>query len=384
MIKYEEIIKKRHNKIRLENIIMKIEHRVMFQKKLKEWKVRNYKELPKNKWDDFFRDVDVSLGVERSAQGGMSSLDVSNKIRHINVELTSKCSSNCKFCGRQLDCVKYAIDLPFETFKKLPIEMLSYIVFEGTLGDPAHYPYFMDAIDEVIKRKRKKLAIRIHTNGNIHDEEWWKTLGQKLKFHKSNIVMFGVDGLKDTHALHRKGTNFDRIVRNIKAFTSAGGNAGINMIVFKHNEHQIEDLKKLSEKLGCNRFQARLSKKYDKELKKPEKFKMKSRGEINEDQKKENFPIVCAMFHNYSLFLTVDGLLIPCFRWHSRRSFWKNESEKARNCYWSNIPYMNLNDYDFFEIMKNDFILYLRNNLENIRGCDGSCRFLYDQYFKRL
>ena len=58
------------------------------------------------------------------------------------------------------------------------------------------------------------------------------------KIAKAKVkVTFGIDGLQDTNHLYRISTNFDKIIKNAKAFIDAGGFAKWHMLVFEHNEH---------------------------------------------------------------------------------------------------------------------------------------------------
>ena len=55
-------------------------------------------------------------------------------------------------------------------------------------------------------------------------------------------------------SIYRVGASYDKIIENAKAFMEGGGNAVWAMIVFKHNQHQIEDARRESERLGFNDF----------------------------------------------------------------------------------------------------------------------------------
>ena len=43
---------------------------------------------------------------------------------------------------------------------------------------------------------------------------------------------------------------FNKVIENAKSYIDAGGRAQWNFIVFKHNEHQVEEAKELSKQLG--------------------------------------------------------------------------------------------------------------------------------------
>jgi len=69
------------------------------------------------------------------------------------------------------------------------------------------------------------------------------------------MVIFGIDGDSKTHSIHRRNTNYNTVIRNAKAFIDNGGIAQWDYIVFKHNEHQVQEAFELSKKLGFKIFQ---------------------------------------------------------------------------------------------------------------------------------
>lgn len=169
-------------------------------------------------------------------------------ITEIQCELTTHCNAKCPQCGRfdifgevLNDLSLQHIDL--DIIEKLPIEKmlnLETIVFNGNYGEPFMHP----GIDTILKKFRNK-KIRISTNGSIRSIKWWKELA---KFNTT--VTFGIDGLEDTHHLYRRNTDFNKILKNAKSYIDNGGDARWQYIVFKHNQHQMKEAKKLSENLG--------------------------------------------------------------------------------------------------------------------------------------
>ena len=61
-----------------------------------------------------------------------------------------------------------------------------------------------------------------------------------LDFAEISEVWFAIDGLEDTHSIYRQGTNWKKIIDNVMTFVDAGGKARWDMLVFQHNEHQVE------------------------------------------------------------------------------------------------------------------------------------------------
>jgi sulfatase maturation enzyme AslB (radical SAM superfamily) len=105
---------------------------------------------------------------------------------------------------------------------------------------------------EIVKwllSKNKNLEIRVSTNGSAQNEKFWKELG------KTGItVEFCIDGLQDTHAIYRQGTNFGKILDNASIFINSGGIAQCRMIEFDHNKDQGTHLKKIVLDRGFSNF----------------------------------------------------------------------------------------------------------------------------------
>ncbi len=180
-----------------------------------------------------------------------------NDIKSIHLEITNKCQASCPMCARNLqggvtspfvDESEVRLDKFVEWFDVDFIKQLDKLYMCGNLGDPiiAH-----DTLDifEYCRTHNSQINLSMNTNGSARDEEFWKSLA------RLNVtVRFGIDGLEDTHSLYRKGTAFHTIIKNAKAFIGAGGTAIWDMLVFKHNEHQVNECERLSKELGFDQF----------------------------------------------------------------------------------------------------------------------------------
>jgi len=134
--------------------------------------------------------------------------------------------------------------LDVNVIKKLPMEKmknLKTVKFCGNFGDPLMHP----DLNEVINFFQNQ-QIAISTNASLRSRQWWSDLGEK----ENVSVTFCIDGIGKTHELYRRNTSYDKIIENAKAFIDAGGTARWQFIVFRHNEHQINQAKKLSKELG--------------------------------------------------------------------------------------------------------------------------------------
>jgi MoaA/NifB/PqqE/SkfB family radical SAM enzyme len=143
-------------------------------------------------------------------------------------------------------------EITLEQFKKwFPetfLKQLTYINFCGNLGDPIIAKDTLE-IFQYLKYIHPGISLAMHTNGSARDIKWWEEIA------KLNIrVTFGIDGLSDTHHLYRVSTDWEKIISNARAFIDAGGNAEWHMLVFKHNEHQIEECRQLSKQYNFSKF----------------------------------------------------------------------------------------------------------------------------------
>jgi len=287
-------------------------------------------------------------------------------IEILQIELTTRCTARCPFCARvQLKYVDKT-DLSLDTIKKIPFENLKRVTLSGSLGEPTCHPKFLDMI-KYMREKNKELKIVIATNGFTHNEDWWYELGKS--FADPGYAVFGVDGLEDTHSIHRRGTRFKPIIRNIRAFNSSGGESLMQTIIFRHNEHQLQDLKKLSVEIGCTKMFYRVSKEYNDVLQRP-LMDIRTRSEIN----LEGGKITCFTVERKEIYLNVDGFLSPCFLLSSRRHHHKEEGPQFLKKFNESLNQVNLNNCSFKEIIKNDYFQYVLDNIGTLVTCNKACK----------
>jgi MoaA/NifB/PqqE/SkfB family radical SAM enzyme len=131
------------------------------------------------------------------------------------------------------------------------VAQLKRIYLCGNYGDPmmardtlAVFRYFREAQPDI--------RLEMMTNGSGRTPDWWESLA-RLEVG----VRFGIDGSDQTSAIYRRNTDFSLVLRNAEAFIGAGGKAHWDFIVFRHNEHQVEDARGLSEKMGFVSFRAK-------------------------------------------------------------------------------------------------------------------------------
>lgn len=174
-------------------------------------------------------------------------------IRDIHLEITSKCQARCPMCPRRISggpinpfikLDEITLSLFQQWFEPDFIKQLDSLFMCGNLGDPIISKDTLE-IYQYLREVNPNIRLAMHTNGSARDPEWWQRLAQlKVK------VTFGIDGLADTHHLYRISTDFNKIIENARAFITAGGVAKWHMLVFAHNEHQIEQCRTMSKDMG--------------------------------------------------------------------------------------------------------------------------------------
>jgi MoaA/NifB/PqqE/SkfB family radical SAM enzyme len=173
-------------------------------------------------------------------------------IKHVELELSSYCNANCPLCPRNLFGYTYNTGytvkhLTLAEVKQILrpefISQLDSVLFEGNYGDSLMNPELLDIVDYINK------PIEICTNASMQPKTFWEKLAKT-----KTTVYFALDGLEDTHAIYRQGTDYNKVINNAQTFINAGGAAVWNMIRFDHNKHQINDCEKLSKKLGFKDF----------------------------------------------------------------------------------------------------------------------------------
>ena len=184
------------------------------------------------------------------------------KTRHIlQFDLTSHCNAKCGNCVRNVKGGDNLPGLPLHHFdvslwkriakvdtKSMHITELR---FNGNWGDVLMHPHIIEMIDYWLQY-HPETRFHISTNGSMRTEKFFVEIANVLNKSNRHVIDFAVDGLEDTHSIYRRNTNFNKLIKNIKAFTQANGNARMVTTVFQHNVHQLEEIKQLAKDIGCS------------------------------------------------------------------------------------------------------------------------------------
>jgi len=131
------------------------------------------------------------------------------------------------------------------------VKQLSQVWLCGNYGDPILAKDTLGVL-RYLRETNEKIRLGMNTNGSARKSEWWREAASLL-----DCCHFGIDGLSDTNELYRRRTHWAVIMENAQAFINAGGSAHWEYIVFRHNEHQIEQACLLAKQMGFKKFRIR-------------------------------------------------------------------------------------------------------------------------------
>jgi hypothetical protein len=198
----------------------------------------------------------------------------------------------------------------------------------GNYGDPAAGYYTMD-IYNYFRRVNPEITLGMNTNGAIQSTFFWHALGRLFNKPKDYCV-FSIDGLEDSNHVYRRNVNWDKLMSNVQAFIAAGGSAHWDMLVYKHNQHQVDACEQLARDMGFTWFRAKVSKRdYVNGLEAPIGWQrvIRTPGAID-----------CHAVAEKSAFIDARGRLSPCCWQGSRQKDFVTDDLKTLKLTWKNSP----------------------------------------------
>ena len=180
-------------------------------------------------------------------------------VRTLTCEITSFCNAKCPHCPRfgpegdlqkNLKLSHWDTEKIFTNLQLDKMTGLTTVILEGDKGDPCMHPELHNIISFFLNSPNKPM-VYLTTNGSIQNSNWWADLSS---FGDRLHVTFSIDGLEDTNGVYRVRTNYKKIVENYTRFIQNGGRADWKFIVFKHNQHQINDATQLAQNAGFERI----------------------------------------------------------------------------------------------------------------------------------
>ena len=317
-------------------------------------------------------------------------------IEAVHLEITQKCQAACPTCDRNenggvdnkhITNAELSIDDCTNIFQPDFIKQLKTMYMCGNLGDPIVARDTLEVFD-LFRSNNDTMWLSMNTNAGAKSTDWWRELAGIIG--RKGAVIFSVDGLKDTNHLYRQNVVWDNVERNMRAFVEAGGRARWDFIIFGHNEHQVEEAEALAEAWGVERFQKKKSARFftagseRKEVHQARNRKGEQTQAIAEPTKKENKNIAlektaeikktygsmmdyynkcninCKAIEKKEIFVTAEGLLMPCCWVAGRMYKWWHKDYRVEQI-WDHID--RSGGKDGIDIINNDLKQVMNGNL---------------------
>jgi len=247
-----------------------------------------------------------------------------------HVEPTSKCTLACSLCDRTWFYEKFKT----RSIHEIDVDNLvsfvganANIELCGNNGDPIYHSKFLELIR---KLKDNNCRISIITNGSSRSKTWWTSLSVLLT--EKDSITFSIDGLEDTNHIYRKNSKWHTIIEAVNVMSSSKCKLIWKFIVFKHNQHQIEQAQGFSKTLGFDHFRLEQSDRWlgQKDLMPDEEYvdkyyKHQESVLIDKDYQTQMSP-ACLVNDKPSsdLYIDAEGDFYPCCWMGTYRYKYKN------------------------------------------------------------
>ncbi len=239
----------------------------------------------------------------------------------ISFEPTTSCNLRCPECPSGLRAFTRPTGMLQKDFFKETIDdiykELLYLIFYFQ-GEPYLNPSFL----EMVKYASTK-GLYTATSTNAHyltDDAAKKTVESGL-----DRLIISIDGTtQDSYVQYRVGGNLEKVIegaKNIvkwkKELNSSTPFVFFQFLVVKHNEHQIEEIKKLAKDIGVDEVRFKTAQVYDYEndpnnlIPTNEKYSRYKKNADGSFKAKNKFANRCWKLWHANV-ISWDGLVVPC------------------------------------------------------------------------
>jgi radical SAM protein with 4Fe4S-binding SPASM domain len=282
----------------------------------------------------------------------------------LSIEPTTSCNLRCPECPSGLRSFTRATGMLDDFLYKKTIdeiaERLWYLILYFQ-GEPYLHPSFFELISYASK---KNIYTATSTNGHyLSVDNAHKTISSGL-----DRLIISIDGTtQETYSAYRKGGNLKKVIEGtqnlIKARNeqrSSSPHVIFQYLVVRHNEHEIDDVKKLAADLGVDEVGFKTAQVYDYEngnplipsIEKYSRYKKNNDGTFSVKNKLLNH--CWKLWH--SAVITWDGKVVPC-------------------CFDKDAEFQmgTLNDNSFSEIWNNNSYRSFRKSVVRARSENEMC-----------
>lgn len=262
-------------------------------------------------------------------------------VQALHLEPTTACNARCPMCARNESGGSVNPRLKITHLGRqniedfFPIEFrknLKRLLLCGNFGDPVAAPEIIEIL-QLFREANPEVKIHLNSNGGLRTTEIWKRLAGLV-----DRCAFGIDGLEDTNHLYRQGVSWQRLMENVSAFISNGGQAEWHFLIFAHNENQVDQAEELSRRLGFIQFQAKVTSRFFKSqsgsvesdfavlnsegkvthyLSPPQQARFQNKAlkqvkQVDWNNYLKNCQIRCRVQEERSIYVSATGEVFPC------------------------------------------------------------------------
>jgi hypothetical protein len=227
----------------------------------------------------------------------------------VHIEPTDVCQAACPLCARETDAEfnkrhqhHLTVEQIKQHFSEDTIRGLDKMFMCGNYGDPAAGRHTLE-IYRYFRSINPTIVLGMNTNGAVQNIAWWSELAGILN-RPRDYVVFSIDGLKDTNHIYRKNVSWSKLMDNAETFIAAEGRAQWDMLVYRHNEHQVDACEQLARDMRFTWFRAKVSRRpYINGLKFPVGWQQPN---VNTG------PIECIALKESSVYIDAQGRVSAC------------------------------------------------------------------------
>lgn len=230
-------------------------------------------------------------------------------IKVLHLEPTDVCQAACPLCVRETDPAfnkrqQHHLDMHklLQVFNADQIKQLDKMFMCGVYGEPAAGKHTLD-IYQTFRKINPDIVLGMNTNGGIQNTVWWHELGRMFN-QPRDYVVFSIDGLEDTNSTYRVNVDWKKLMNNATAYIQAGGSAHWDMLVYRHNQHQVDECEQLARDMGFTWFRAKVSKRgFTDRLQQPIGWQLPNA---------QGTKINCHALNEQSVYIDAQGRVSPC------------------------------------------------------------------------
>lgn len=212
--------------------------------------VQKRQPLPKSILRQAQRMWGIDLSSNDAAQALLIREPACSSYDNASWELSMRCNYSCEHCylgPKSIESIPMRERIVIlETMRDLGVYRL-----QITGGEPLIDRHFAESY---MAAYRMGMLIRLSTNASrLHQDKTLRLLTDFPPLHVA-ISLYGATAAAYESLTRTPAGTFKRFLRGLTAANEAGINLRLNIIVTKHNDHQVADMEALADSLGIEHF----------------------------------------------------------------------------------------------------------------------------------